>query len=138
MNFLDLSAGSHTVRLDGAAENCEIGGENPRNATVLAGEAVQVAFTITCATVTGTIVVKTITTGGLDPDGYTISIDGGASQPITDTEPKTFAGLATGRHDLLLGGLDAGCTLNQPNPHSLILIGSGMSTVNFHVACPIT
>lgn len=63
MNFLDLSVGSHMVRLDGVAENCVIKGDNPRSATVLSGETVQVDFTITCAAATGTLVIQTLREG---------------------------------------------------------------------------
>ncbi|HYO46821.1 MAG TPA: hypothetical protein VEY33_09060 [Gemmatimonadota bacterium] len=138
MTFQDQTAGTHMVRLDGAAENCAVAGDNPRSATVPAGGTVQVAFTITCASVTGTIDVSTITVGGTDPDGYTISVDGGASQSIGTAETKTFVGLTAGTHNVLLGGLAAGCTINGANPRALIVIGNRTSSTIFNVACPVT
>jgi hypothetical protein len=135
MNFLDLSAGSHAVQLDGVAENCAIGGENPRYATVVADEVVEVAFTITCAPATGTLQVKTFHEGGTDPDGYTISLDGGASQPIGIRDSLTFI-VNSGRHEVLLGGLAPSCTPHAENPRTIHVRPNGRSGVNFHVVCP--
>lgn len=136
MTFQDLSVGNHSVRLDGAAENCTIAGDNPRNVAVPAGGTVEVAFEVSCALVTGTIQVSTITVGEVDLDGYTIAIDGEAPEPIGTAETRSFAGLAAGTHSLLLGGLDAGCSVNGANPRVVIVIGNRTSATTFDVACP--
>ena len=45
----ELSAGSHTVLLSGAAPNCVVAGENPRTVSITAGQAATISFAITCA-----------------------------------------------------------------------------------------
>ncbi len=78
----NVAPGSHSVRLDGIAPNCTVPDPNPQTVAVVAGETAVAAFTITCST-TGSILVLTVTTGSaLDPDGYLVSVDGGAPQPI--------------------------------------------------------
>jgi Tol biopolymer transport system component len=133
-----VPAGARSLLLGGAAENCSITEENPRNVMVVAADTVQVAFTITCAPVRATLVVKTFQSGGIDPDGYTISLDGGPPEPIGISDTRTYEGLAPGRHVVLLDGLAPGCEPSGPNPHTIHLGTSGSSGINFHVACPIT
>lgn len=45
----DLSSGDHLVELSGIAENCQVGGTNPRNVTLVSGEAESVDFAVTCS-----------------------------------------------------------------------------------------
>lgn len=136
MNFLDLSVGSHVVKLEEVVENCTVTGENPRQAGVQPDNSTPVDFSITCATLTGTIVVQTLTSGSSqDPDGYSVSIDGEPAQAIGINDTKTYPDLATGSHDILLGGLDGGCALHSPNPRTVILFGNSTSQSNFHVEC---
>src|SRR5439155_24168570 len=46
----------------------------------------------------GSLIVSTSTTGtALDPDGYTVTVDGTQSQPIGDNASVTFADLEIGR-----------------------------------------
>ena len=140
LNFLDLSIGGHVVELDDIQENCVVAEDNPRTVVVLPNQSIDVPFSITCATLTANLAVKTISTGAVDPDGYTVTLDGGPAEPIGINETKIFRGLATGRHELLLGGMDGGCALHSPNPRVFFLRGvldssamSGQS--NFHVEC---
>lgn len=48
----DLPAGSHSIALAGLAANCTLEGQNPRSASVVAGQTVEVGFAVTCATPT--------------------------------------------------------------------------------------
>ncbi len=137
MTFESLSVGTHTVRLDGAAANCVVGGENPRNVSVSANGTAQVAFAVACAGITGAIEVATVTVGGTDPDGYTISVDGGVAEPLGTAATKTFPGLTPGTHEVLLGGLAPGCAVNGENPRSLVVIGNRTTSTTFNVACPV-
>jgi len=51
----DLTAGTHTMLLDGIAANCTVAGENPRSVTVAAEQTATVSFTITCAATSPTV-----------------------------------------------------------------------------------
>ncbi|HYF39393.1 MAG TPA: hypothetical protein VD930_06900 [Gemmatimonadales bacterium] len=44
----DVPIGSHTVRLEGQAPQCQISGENPRSVTVRGGETTEVRFEVSC------------------------------------------------------------------------------------------
>jgi hypothetical protein len=43
-----LAAGTHTVKLQGSAFNCFVGGNNPRDVTVTGGQETQVTFNVNC------------------------------------------------------------------------------------------
>ncbi|MDH3198627.1 MAG: hypothetical protein OEO21_10350, partial [Candidatus Krumholzibacteria bacterium] len=45
----DLAPGAHTVRLQGVASNCVVGGSNPRSVNVVAGSMSQTTFNVTCS-----------------------------------------------------------------------------------------
>ncbi len=84
MTLAGLSAGSHSVLLAGLASNCGIvAASNPRTAHVVAGATAQVAFSVACIATTGSLTVTISTTGtDLDPDGYSLSVDGGVGQAV--------------------------------------------------------
>jgi Tol biopolymer transport system component len=130
-------SGSHTLRLDGIAPNCTLAGENPRIVSVSENQTVEVAFSILCAPAVGTILVKTFQEGGIDPDGYTISLDGGTPQAIGIQDSIRYE-VAPGSHELLLAEMDPGCGPQEPNPQTANVTANGSVGVDFHVACPIT
>ncbi|HXL07792.1 MAG TPA: hypothetical protein VN964_12785, partial [Gemmatimonadales bacterium] len=78
-----VPAGSHTVVLAGVAGNCTVVNGPSQTVTVPGGGSVEAAFSITCTQLTGSVTVTTSTSGGTpDPDGYTVSVTGAASQHI--------------------------------------------------------
>ena len=87
---------------------------------------------------TGSLTVTTATsgaTGDLDPDGYTVSVDGGAaSQPIPDNGSVTFTGPA-GDHTVALSGLAANCAVSGANPRTVTVPSGGTATTTFSVSC---
>ena len=56
----------------------------------------------------------TVTTEGQtpDPDGYTLSLDGGPATPIGANATVTLDGLASGDRKLRIGGLADNCTVS--------------------------
>ena len=101
----DLAAGDHRVQITGIAPHCSLGGANPQTVNVASAGLAHVTFQIACTTPTGGIEVTTTTAGeSLDPDGFSIQLDGQASQPIGTSETKTFAGVTAGAHTLELTG----------------------------------
>src|SRR5207249_2816465 len=110
-----LTATSHTVELTGIAGNCtvsEIGRGTCREAT--SGTATTV--TITCAALpppTGHSTVTTATTGqDLDPDGYTVTVDGGQSRSLGVNTSTTYSGLTATSHTVELTGIAGNCTVS--------------------------
>jgi hypothetical protein len=85
---------------------------------------------------TGSIAVITTTTGNnLDPDGYTVSVDGGASQAIGINETQTISEVSGGSHSVELGGVAANCTVEGPHPRTVSVAGGAKSQVGFLVRC---
>src|SRR5206468_11740873 len=87
--------GSHSVVLSGVAGNCTVSGGTSRTVSVTAGSTASTSYSVSCAPSspgTGSLTVTTATSGAsgdLDPDGYTVSVDGGAaSQPIRSEERR--------------------------------------------------
>jgi hypothetical protein len=134
-----LVAGDHTVRLRGASANCTIAGDNPRTVTVASGASTTVAFTVACVAATGALQVTTATSGpSPDPDGYSLSLDGGAATAIGTSAGASFAGLSPGAHTLLLGGIAANCRPDGQNPRPVTITGGETATEAFSVTCAAT
>ncbi|MEJ7760312.1 MAG: hypothetical protein WKF55_12075 [Gemmatimonadaceae bacterium] len=91
---------------------------------------------------TGAVAVSVSTTGAavdLDPDGYSLSIDGGTGQAVAVNSAVTLADLPPGNHLVRLDGLAPNCSIQGSNPRSVDVIAGreGRSTVSvsFSVTC---
>jgi len=91
-----------------------------------------------CGWRTNSITVTTSTTGSnLDPDGYTLTIDGSFSQPIGTNTSATFSG-PSGDHTLALSGVASNCTVSGANPRTVTVPSGGTATTTFSVSCAPT
>jgi hypothetical protein len=91
VTFSALPAGGYWVELTELAANCTVAEANPTSVSVPAGGTASSGFAVTCDARLGDLEVTSITTGGnLDPDGYTVSVDGGPSQAIATNGTTTF------------------------------------------------
>src|SRR6266516_1915231 len=142
--FSELAPGSHTVVVSGVAANCTVSGGTSRTVSVTAGTTVSTSYAVSCAPTgggTGSLTVTTATSGAsgdLDPDGYTVSVDGGAaSQPIPDNGSVTFTGPA-GDHTVALSGVAANCSVGGANPRTVTVPSGGTTTTTFSVSCAAT
>jgi Tol biopolymer transport system component len=74
-----------------------------------------------------------------DPDGYTLSIDGGPAEPVWINATVTTGALSTGTHLVLLGGLAPNCSVVGDNPRSVSVVASRNTSVpvpfSFSVSC---
>ena len=134
-----IADGSHTVALSGIAGNCVVGGQNPQTVSVTSGSTTTVAFAITCSAPLGSIQVVTTTsaTGGgeIDPDGYSISIDGLAAQPIGLNATLTIDGIADGAHTVELAGIAGNCGVGGQNPQTVSVAAGSTASLSFEVSC---
>ena len=134
-----VAAGATEVELSGLAANCRLEGANPRPVTVPAGGTTEVAFAVSCAAGTGTLVVATESSGGpADPSGYTVRVDGGTAVAIGGNATLTFDDLAPGVHTVSLGGLASNCSVQGQNPRSATVEASETTAITFAVACAAT
>jgi hypothetical protein len=72
----------------------------------------------------------------IDPDGYTVSIDGRPGQKVGVNGTVTFGSLSTGTHVVQLDDLAINCTVDSTNPVSVDVNTDGAaSPVSFAVSC---
>ncbi len=132
----EIPTGAHTVALGGLAVNCVIGGENPRTVSVAAGSTAKIAFAVACVPDVGSVHVTTATTGvDLDPDGYAVSVDGGAGQAVGGSAALTLSDLRSGEHLVRLDGLAPNCAVSDASPRPVTVAFGATAEVAFAVAC---
>jgi Tol biopolymer transport system component len=135
VTFTGVTAGSHTVTLTGVAADCAVTGGPTQSVTVVTGETSELGFEVTCALPVGSIQVTTATTGSsLDPDGYTVSVDGGTPQVIGSNATLALEGLAVGTRSLALSGIAGNCHLDGDNPRT-VEVSQASTTVTFELTC---
>ena len=84
----------------------------------------------------GDVRVTVVTAGAdLDPDGYTVALDGGAGMAVAVNGSRTISGLSTGRHSALLTGLAPNCTVAGTNPRDIEVGTNETTQVSFTVNC---
>ena len=131
-----LSVGAHSVDLSGVAANCALSGGARLDVQITASAVTAASFGVTCAPTTGAIAITTTTTGSpIDPDGYDVALDGGATQPIGTAATVTLPGVAAGTHAITLGGLAANCAVAGDNPRSVDVGAGATAAVTIAVTC---
>jgi hypothetical protein len=133
----DVAAGGHAVGVSDIPANCQLQEPDPQPVTVLADEIANLAFTVTCSTPptqTGVLSI-TASTSGTDPDGYLVSVDGGAVQPISINGALTITNVATGGHTIQLEDLDGSCTVTGLNPVNVTVSAGSVARPAFEVSC---
>ena len=85
---------------------------------------------------TGSVQVTASTTGtDLDPDGYTVAVDGGAGQSLPVNGTVTFSQLSAGSHQVALSGVATNCTASAQNPTTVTVTAGATVPVALAVAC---
>ena len=86
----------------------------------------------------GSLEVTASTTGStLDPDGYTVTVDGGAGQSLAINGSATFTGVTAGDREVELTGVASNCTVAGANPRSVTVAGGATVSTSFDVACAL-
>ena len=86
---------------------------------------------------TGDLTVGATTSGGTpDPNGYTITVDGGSSRTITNNGSTTYPGVTAGDHSVQITGLASNCTASGANPRSVTVPAGSSASTTFAVDCP--
>ena len=85
---------------------------------------------------TGSIEVAVTTSGeAVDPDGYTVSVDGSAGRAIAVEGNLTVEDVSVGVHSVALQGLAQNCAVQGGNPRSVTVSENATATVAFSVTC---
>src|SRR5205807_2638438 len=105
--------------------------------SVPAGGTVTAAFAVSCAaTTTGNLTVSTSTSGSsLDPDGYTVTVDGGSPQAIGINASVSYPNLSAGGHSVAISGVAANCTVSGGTSRTVSVPSGGTATTTFSVSC---
>jgi Tol biopolymer transport system component len=133
---VSVAPGTRSVALSGLANNCTVAGSNPRSVSVPTSGSAQVEFVVNCTSTTGSLVVTTTTTGNdPDPDGYTVTLDGGITQPIGAAATVTINNVPAGDRTVSLAGVEDNCTVTAPHPRTVAVpVGSSVQT-DFEIVC---
>src|SRR5438309_773104 len=120
----DPDADGYAVTLAGAATNCPVAADNPRTVSVTTGavkrDTARTTFQVICVATTAVIEVAAVTSGiDLDPDGYTVQVDGGASRALAVSGTIRFEGLGAGSHTVTMTGAAANCPIAPDNPRTV-------------------
>src|SRR6266581_2010263 len=138
---IGVPAGNHTVLLNDVADNCTVGGANPRPVSATATDTTQVPFSITCPP-PGSVHVSTSTVGvDVDPDGYSVCIDRSPSEachwsrPFSVNDGFSFKDVTAGSHSVVLSGAAGNCAVNGDNRRTVTVPEGGTVDVTFSVTC---
>jgi len=135
-----LAAGPYTVDLGDIATNCTVSGGTSRTVTVTAGQPTPVPFTVDCPTPpppTGTLTVSASTTAGgtPDPNGYTVTVNGGQLRNIGINGSTTYT-LAPANYTVDLGDIATNCTVSGGTSRTVTVTAGQPTPVSFTVDCP--
>jgi hypothetical protein len=136
-SFTSVTPGTRSVALAGLATNCAPTGTNPRSVSVTAGNASAADFVVTCSATTGTLRVTANTSGILpDLDGYSVALDGGATQALAaDGDTLTYTGQTPGSHTVVLDGVALNCTVTGTGTHTPIVTAGATTIETYEVNC---
>jgi hypothetical protein len=85
--------------------------------------------------VTGSLEIRTQTSGEVPSADYTYRVDGEPPQAIGPNETISRPDLETGSHVVQLTGLPDGCTASENNPQAVSIDPGSTATVDFVVTC---
>jgi len=136
VSYSNLPAGSHAVAISGVAGNCTVSGGTSQTVTVPSGGTATAAFSVSCSATTGNLTVTTSTSGSnLDPDGYTVTVDGGSAQAIGISGSVSYTNLAAGNHTVAISGVAGNCTVSGGTSRTVSVPSGGTATTTFTVSC---
>lgn len=137
--FSGLTAGDHEIALYSIPMNCTVstpdkGSNNPRGVSIMAGVGGTAAFSVGCGS-WGELFVTTNITGVDVGSGYTVTVDGGASQTIAANGNVTFTQLYAASHSVVLSGVPGNCTVSGPNQQQVNVSAGQTASTGFSASC---
>jgi hypothetical protein len=136
VKFEGITAGSHRLVLGGLANNCSVGGANPRDVTVAASATTKVTLAVTCVAKVGTVEISVATTGDdVDADGYTVALDGGSPQALGVNGTVSLSGVGIGARTVTIDGIAANCRLTGDAARAVTVGENATVSVAYQIAC---
>ncbi|MEO6068073.1 MAG: hypothetical protein ABIQ41_08860 [Gemmatimonadales bacterium] len=135
ITVVNILPGTHTVALTGLAANCGVTGAPAVTATVTLGATATVAFTMACPTPASLTITTSATGIALDPDGYTISVDGAGQGILGANDTIAALAVAPGQRTIALRGIVMNCALTGDSSRTITLAEGEMRTESFAATC---
>jgi Tol biopolymer transport system component len=133
LEFVQIEAGTHRVRLLGLAGNCTSPQGDSRTVELAAQARADVAFEVACRATPGTLVLGVETSGDdEDPNGYGVLVDGQMAGSVASNGSIVLP-LEAGDHLLALDGATPNCTL--PAPQTETQRPGEVARLTLHVTC---
>jgi Tol biopolymer transport system component len=133
--YENMAPATYDVVLSDLAANCTAD-QLTKSAVVIAGDTASVSFAVACDYTTGSLEVTAVTTGTqLDPDGYTITVDGTTQLPVPTNGSVTFNGLSIGNHTVAISGLAANCQVTDGQASRTVDVAGGPNQTTFTLSC---
>ncbi len=129
-----VEEGSYTLELVHVADNCTVGGENPRTVQVSEGETVSVTFQVAC-TADGHIKVTVVTTGEDRDDMYTLAFNGDDRTVLVGPNQFVLLSLPAATYSVELRDVAANCSVAGANPVSVDVVPGDTVSTGFSVSC---
>src|SRR5690606_22014954 len=121
--------------LDGVAGNCQVQGGNPRSVSIQAGVAQQVVIEVSCEPHASLWFTNTTIGEDLDPDGYTVIVNGTSSRAVATNGAVSITGLIPGTAGVALEGVAPNCTPLESFPRNVELESGQTATMYIDVNC---
>ena len=131
----NLSAGSHTVRLESVAGNCAIQGSPSRSVMVTPGKAATVTFDIKCVATHGTISVQAHATGVDIQNVYHLTLNGRSAGDIPVNGSVILPRLDEGTDTVGLIPYGENCTVPGGDHVAAKVVAGTTTPVLFEIAC---
>src|SRR5438046_9900966 len=91
---------------------------------------------VSCVTPPGNLTVSASTSGSsLDPDGYTVTVDGGSPQPLAINGSVSYTNLTAGNHTVAISGVASTCTVSGSSSRTVNVPTGGTATTTFTGTC---
>lgn len=88
---------------------------------------------------TGGVLITTSTAGlDVDPDGYSVAVDGGPPEAIAANDTVSIGALSVGSHSVALSNIAANCSVEGDNPRVVSVPEGSVRAVGFAVGCMAT
>jgi hypothetical protein len=138
ISHIALPAGQHTLRLLGMAEHCTVSPGTPLDVAIPSRDTTSVAFEVTCS-VAGVRITTTTTGLDFDTDGYRFEVDGIdrgiLPRGLLPSIGTVLTLLDPGSHTIALTGLAPNCTIDGLDSHTVTIVDTEITLVEFPVVC---
>lgn len=129
----DFPAGSHSVLLEGVAQNCSVVSANPLPVTVSPGGITEVVFAVECMT-TG-VEVTTRTTGSHFPSEHQLLVDNPPPVSLSINGSTVVGRVTPGTHTVTLSVQAVNCTVTSAKSITVLVSNRAVTPVQFEISC---